>query len=459
MSIFDKTTEERKTFLVYGMGVSGKGVARLLHAVGADIILFDKNEALDREAVLAETGLPADTRFILGSMGEDVMNEFDIVALSPGVSIYADDIKAAASAGKKILGEIELAYEAGKGRLVAITGTNGKTTTTALTGEIMKAAFADVHVVGNIGTSYASVADTLTEESVTVAEISSFQLESIEEFHPEVSAILNLTPDHLDRHFTFENYALAKCQIARNQTPEDKCIINYDDEYLRKLSEDLTPEIIYFSRKVKLDKGVYLDGQDIIYNDGVTAKKVVSRPEITLMGDHNVENVMAAIGIAAAMGVDLDVTADVIRHFQAVEHRIEYVCTRRGVAYYNDSKGTNTDASQKAVESMVAPTILIAGGYDKGADFTDWINCFNGRVKLMILIGKTAEKIRETALKCGFDRLIMAGDLKTAVDVAVQEAEEGDAVLLSPACASWDQFKSYEQRGRLFKEYARAIPE
>ncbi len=332
MSIFDKTTEERKTFLVYGMGVSGKGVARLLHAVGADIILFDKNEALDREAVLAETGLPADTRFILGSMGEDVMNEFDIVALSPGVSIYADDIKAAAAAGKKILGEVELAYEAGKGRLVAITGTNGKTTTTALTGEIMKAAFADVHVVGNIGTSYASVADTLTEESVTVAEISSFQLESIEEFHPEVSAILNLTPDHLDRHFTFENYALAKCQIARNQTPEDKCIINYDDEYLRKLSEDLTPEIIYFSRKVKLDKGVYLDGQDIIYSDGNTQRKVISRPEITLMGDHNVENVMAAIGIAAAMGVDLDVTADVIRHFQAVEHRIEYVCTRRGVA-------------------------------------------------------------------------------------------------------------------------------
>lgn len=459
MSIFDKQTETRPTFLVYGMGVSGRGVARLLHAVGAEIILYDKNEDLDKNAVLAETGLPDDTRFILGNISSEDMEQFDIVALSPGVSIYADDIKAAGEAGKKILGEVELAYEAGKGRLIAITGTNGKTTTTALTGEIMKAAFGDVHVVGNIGTSYASVADTLTDESVTVAEISSFQLESIEEFHPEVSAILNLTPDHLDRHFTFENYALAKCRIAENQTADDKCIINYDDEYLRKLSRDLTPEIIYFSRKEKLPKGVYLDGQDIIYNDGTAERRVISRNEITLMGDHNVENVMAAIGISAAIGVDMELVREVISSFKAVEHRIEYVCTKGGVSYYNDSKGTNTDASQKAVESMVAPTILIAGGYDKGADFTDWINSFGGKVRLMILIGKTAEKIRETAEKCGFNSMIMAGDLKTAIDIAAREAVSGEAVLLSPACASWDQFKSYEQRGRLFKEYVRAIPE
>jgi len=457
MGIFD--TEEKKTFLVYGMGISGKGVAQLIHRMGSALILFDKNEKLDTAGVLEETGLPADTPFILGGLGPEDMDRFDILALSPGVSVYADDIKAAQAAGKKVLGEIELAFEAGRGRLAAITGTNGKTTTTALTGEIMKAAFPDVHVVGNIGKSYASAADSLTDSSVTVAEISSFQLESIEEFRPDVSAILNLTPDHLDRHFTFENYAKVKCLIASNQKSTDRCIINYDDKYLREITEDLTPEIIYFSRLCRLERGVYLDGQDIVWNDGTGPVRVISRPEISLMGDHNVENVMAAIGISIAMGVDIPVIAEVIRHFKAVEHRIEYTCTRRGVSYYNDSKGTNTDASEKAIASMVAPAILIAGGYDKGADFTDWIKGFGGKVKLMILIGATAEKIRRTALECGFTDIIMAGDLENAVRIAAEKAESGDAVLLSPACASWDQFKSYEQRGKLFKEYANALPD
>ena len=454
MSIFDKNY----TFLVYGMGISGKGVARLLNRMGAKVILFDGNPDLDMDAVKKEIGLSAETKTIQGGLTAEDMKCFDIVALSPGVSIYAEDIKAAKAAGKKVLGEIEIAYEAAKGSLAAITGTNGKTTTTTLVGEIMKAAFSDVHVVGNIGYSYAEAADKTKETSVTVAEISSFQLESIDEFHPNVSAILNLTPDHLDRHLTFENYCLAKCLIAKNQGAEDTCVINYDDEYLVSLTKDLTCKVMYFSRLTKLDKGIYLDGSDIMFSDGSDIYKVISRGEISLVGDHNVENVMAAIGVSIAMGVNLATIAEVIRSFKAVEHRIEYVCTRKGVKYYNDSKGTNPDAAEKAVAAMTR-CVLIAGGYDKHSDFTDWIKGFNGHVKAMVLIGQTAEKIKETALACGFNDIYMAQDLEEAVKKCAELASPGEEVLLSPACASWGQFKNYEQRGRMFKDFANALPE
>lgn len=454
MSIFN----ENNTFLVYGMGISGKGVARLLSSMGADIILYDKNTGIDMDAVKKEIGLKKETRSIVGTLSPSDLESFDIIALSPGVSIYQEDIKAAKEAGKKVLGEIEIAFEASKGRLAAITGTNGKTTTTTLTGEIMKAAFSDVHVVGNIGYSYAEAADQTTEKSVTVAEISSFQLESVDKFHPEVSAILNLTPDHLDRHLTFENYCLAKCQIAVNQDENDTCVINYDDEYLRELTKDLKPQIMYFSRKEKLEKGIYLEGEDIMYSDGKDVYKVISRSEINLVGDHNVENVMAAIGISIAMGVDLVTIASIIRQFKAVEHRIEYVCTKKGVKYYNDSKGTNPDAAAKAVAAMNR-CVLIAGGYDKHSDFTDWINGFDGHVKAMVLIGQTAQIIKDTALQCGFTDIYMAEDLKEAVDKCASLALPGEEVLLSPACASWGQFKNYEQRGRMFKDYANALPD
>jgi len=447
-----------KTFLVYGMGISGKGVARLLSSMGENIILYDKNPDIDMDAVKREVGLREDTLAIKGELTEADLDRFDILALSPGVSIYQENVKAAQAAGKKVLGEIEIAYEASKGRLAAITGTNGKTTTTTLTGEIMKAAFDDVHVVGNIGYSYAEAADKTTEKSVTVAEISSFQLESIDAFRPDVSAILNLTPDHLDRHFTFENYCQAKLLIAKNQDENDTCVINYDDEILRKLSESLKPKKLYFSRKEKLDTGIYLDGEDIMYSDGKIVYKVISRSEISLVGDHNVENVMAAIGISIAMGVDLVTIASVIRTFKAVEHRIEYVCTKKGVKYYNDSKGTNPDAAAKAVAAM-KHCVLIAGGYDKHSDFTEWINGFDGHVKAMVLIGQTAQIIKDTALKCGFTNIYMAEDLAEAVAKCAELACPGEDVLLSPACASWGQFKNYEQRGRMFKDLANALPE
>lgn len=441
-----------KKVLVFGLGISGKGAAQLLGRAGIDMVLFDGNQDLDKQAVKEELHLPEDTKVLTGSLQPEDLKDIDVLVLSPGISVNHPLVKMAQENGVSVIGELEIAYELSKGRVIAITGTNGKTTTTALTGEIMKAAFSDVHVVGNIGTSFASIALDTGEDSVTVAEVSSFQLETIDEFHPEICAVLNLTPDHLDRHGTFENYARCKMKIAVNQTADETCVINYDDKYLLSLSEELHSDVMYFSRLEKLDKGVFLDGDTIVYADGNSVVPVLNRNEMLLMGDHNVENVMAAVCIGIRAGVSIPVIAETVKHFRAVEHRIEFVCEKNHVSYYNDSKGTNTDAAAKAVGSMVAPTILIAGGYDKGADFTDWIMGFNGKIREMILIGATAQKIRDTALACGFTHIHMEYDLERAVRKAAELARKGDAVLLSPACASWDQFKSYEQRGEIFKD-------
>ena len=446
-----------KRILIFGMGVSGKGVAKLLSHLDVSMVLYDGNTDLDKEALLNELNLKGRAEVVTGELNEKSFEGVDILALSPGISINAPYVKMAQDCGVKVLGEVEIAYEISKGRLAAITGTNGKTTTTALTGEIMKAAFEKVFVVGNIGTSFASVATETTDDCVIVAEISSFQLESMEEFHPEVSAILNLTPDHLDRHGTFENYAMTKLSVTDRQTADETCVINYDDEYLREISRNITPHICYFSLKEDLAEGIVLDGDVITYKKGGEVTPIINRYDMNLLGDHNVENVMAACGIALAMGVDLDVIRKTVRNFKAVEHRIEYVCTKNGVKYYNDSKGTNTDAAAKAIGSMTSPTVLIAGGYDKGVDFTDWIMGFNGKVKDMILIGQTAEKIKETAMSCGFTNIHMCEDLTEAVKKASELAVDGDCVLLSPACASWGQFKSYEQRGDLFKKLANEL--
>ena len=442
-----------KKILIYGMGISGRGLSSLLRLEGIEMVLYDRNEELDEKELLQELSLPSDTRFLKGELKDSDLADVDIVAISPGVSIDAPDILRARKLNKTVLGEIEIAYCLSKGRLAAITGTNGKTTTTALTGAILKAVYKDSYVVGNIGRSFASIAHETGDDSVITAEISSFQLESIASFHPEVSAVLNLTPDHLDRHKTWENYALCKMRIAENQTEDEVCVINYDDEYLRKLSSDLHCKVMYFSRSSDLSEGICLQGDMIVYKKAGECIPVLNKNEMNLMGDHNVENVMAATAIAISMDVPLKVIADTVRDFKAVEHRIEYVCTKDDVAYYNDSKGTNTDAADKAVHSMKAPTVLIAGGYDKGADFTDWIKGFKGQVKAMVLIGQTAEKIKKTAFDCGFTDVYMEENLKSAVLKAAELAEKGDAVLLSPACASWGQFKNYEQRGDMFKEF------
>lgn len=297
----------------------------------------------------------------------------------------------------------------------------------------------------------------MTEKSVTAAEISSFQLETIEDFHPRVSAILNITPDHLDRHHTMDCYIRAKENIAKNQDETDTCVLNYDDEETRRFGEQVKASVLYFSREHILDQGVFLDGSSIVYCDDAVRTKICDISELKLLGTHNYENVMAAVAIAAAMGVPLPNIRETVIHFTAVEHRIEFVAEKKGVAYYNDSKGTNTDASIKAVQAMNRPTVLIGGGYDKHVSFDDWIECFGDKVQWLVLLGQTAEQIAETARRHGFSNIVFAESLEEAVKLCAEKARPGDAVLLSPACASWGMFDNYEQRGRLFKKYVREL--
>ena len=354
--------------------------------------------------------------------------------------------------GIPIWGEIELAYRFAKGRLIAITGTNGKTTTTALAGQIMKDYQKEAFVVGNIGIPYTSVACDTTENSVTVAEISSFQLETIHNFTPDVSAVLNITPDHLNRHHTMENYAAVKEAIARNQKKGSRCILNYEDAYTRAIGERTAAEPFYFSSARIQEKGIYLQDGDIYLADGGAPVKVVCFRETKLPGIHNAENMMAAIGLTYSMGVPLQQIAQTAKAFRAVEHRIEYVASKKGVVYYNDSKGTNPDAAIRGIRAMDRPTVLIGGGYDKGSTYDDWLEAFDGKVTWLVLLGQTKDAIAACARRHGFTNIVMADSLEEAVQICAEKARPGDAVLLSPACASWGMFPNYEVRGNLFKE-------
>ena len=343
--------------------------------------------------------------------------------------------------------------------VIGITGTNGKTTTTALTGEIMKNYFKDVRVVGNIGIPYTSMVTGSTGETVTVAEISSFQLETIDTFKPHVSAILNITPDHLNRHHTMENYIRAKEDITKNQTADDYCVLNYEDEVLRDFAAKCPAKVIFFSSKSELSEGFYLDGDIIIYaHDGVR-DEVIDVNELNLLGKHNFENVMAACAMSISFGVPMDKIVEVLKVFKAVEHRIEYVTEKRGVRFYNDSKGTNPDAAIQGIRAMNRPTLLIGGGYDKQSEYDEWIESFDGKVKELVLIGQTADKIEECAHRHGFMNTVKKDTFEDAVNYCYEHAVSGDAVLLSPACASWGMFPNYEERGRIFKEIVKGFKE
>lgn len=445
-----------KTFLVAGTGISGIAAAKLLFHIGAEVILYDSNTQTDCEKVREK--LPKDVEFdlILGELPESVTDRADIVVLSPGIPTDLPFVQKFQERNIPVWGEIELAYLCGAGRVFAITGTNGKTTTTALTGEIMKTYFDSVFVVGNIGLPYTEFAKKMTKDSVTVAEVSSFQLETIHAFCPQVSAILNITPDHLNRHHTMECYAQTKAAIAKNQTKNQVCVLNYEDNYLRKLAKDIPAEIFWFSSEQKLERGVWMEGEQIMYCDTETVP-VCTIHDMQLLGKHNYENVMAAIAITRKAGVPFDCIRKAIKNFRAVEHRIEFVREVNGVKYYNDSKGTNTDAAIKAVEAMVTPTVVIGGGYDKKSSYEDWIASFQDKVTWLVLLGETKEAIAKTAKEVGFTNIIMTETLQEAVQKASEKANKGEAVLLSPACASWDMFKSYEQRGELFKTYVNEL--
>ena len=440
-----------KKVLVFGSGISGIGAVKLLEDHGAEVILYDGNDKLDKVAMKEQLGDGVKAEIILGEFPEKLIDTLDIAVLSPGVPTDLPVVNAMRDKKVAVIGEVELAYAFGKGDVLAITGTNGKTTTTTLLGEIMKAYKEHTYVVGNIGNPYTVAARQMEEDAVAVAEMSSFQLESIVTFRPKVSAILNFTPDHLNRHHTMEAYVNAKKNIAKNQTAEDYCILNYEDERTREFGEHIDAQVIYFSSRQKLEKGIYLDNGNMIYKNPEEVL-VCNVDELQLLGMHNYENYMAAV-----YGVPMDIIRKVIRAFKGVEHRIEYVTEKNGVVYYNDSKGTNPDAAIKGIQAMNRRTVLLGGGYDKGSEFTEWINAFDGKVKKLILIGATKEKIAADAEKCGFHDYVFADTFEEAVLLAAKTAESGEAVLLSPACASWGMFPNYEVRGDEFKRIVNSL--
>lgn len=448
-----------KKVLVVGCGISGIGSTKLLEKVGANPILFDENTKVEEVAVRQQFGEPTKAQIIIGSLPEEIEKEVEMVVLSPGVpsdTVFANQFR---NRNVPVIGEIELAYVCGKGKILAITGTNGKTTTTALTGKIMQEYFASSYIVGNIGNPYTDAVLDMREDTVTVAEISSFQLETIRTFHPAVSAILNITPDHLDRHHTMENYVKTKQDITQNQNKDDICVLNYEDPYTKDFAEKCPATVVYFSSARKLENGYFLEGEDIKYAKDGNEVTLMNIHEMKLLGIHNVENVMAAIAISEGFGVPREHILQVVRNFTAVEHRIEYVTTVNEVDYYNDSKGTNPDAAIKAVQAMNRPTIVIGGGYDKDSTYDEWVESFGDKVQYLILLGQTKEKIAACAKEQGFTNVILVESLEDAVKAAYEKAKQGEAVLLSPACASWGMFPNYEVRGKMFKELVHKLKE
>lgn len=448
---------ENKKILVVGMARSGLAAARYLLRQGAVLVVNDSKSQEDLKDICQELESMGDVRFILGrNPNIDEVQDIDMAVVSPGVPLDLDYIMAIKMNRKKVISEIELAYQAGLKkniRFVGITGTNGKTTTTSLVGEIFKAQGVETYVVGNIGNPAIEAVEMAGDGAVLVTELSSFQLESIDMFSPTASTVLNLTEDHLNRHHTMENYAKAKARIFENQVDDTVCILNYDDPITRSMAEDCHADVVFFSRKDKFERGIYLDDDNnIIVNNEIEEIALLKADELSLPGGHNLENCMAAIGLTLALGVEIEVLVKVLKTFKAVEHRLEYVDTVKGVKYVNDSKGTNPDSTIKAVQSYKDPIILIAGGYDKGSDFNELFEIAKDYVRSVVILGQTGDLIEETARKHGFTDLYRVNDLKEAVEKSAQIAKEKDIVLLSPACASWGMYNNYEERGREFKK-------
>lgn len=450
----------KKKILICGMGRSGIASAIILKKIGAKIIICDKREKNDLN--LNENLLDVD--FCLQKdMDKKIIDDLDLIILSPGVKNDLDFLVYAREKNIKIWAEIELAYKIGfKKKIIGITGTNGKTTVTSLVGEIIKKYDKNSFVGGNIGVALTQKIldlDLINKknwdlERLIVAEISNLQLENIELFKPKVSVILNITPDHLDWHKTFENYVCAKERIFENQDENDFCVLNFDDDVCKKLVNKIKAKIVFFSVKEKLDSGVYLDKNKIVIKKNNSEEKIfMDISKINLLGEHNIYNVLATIGICCCVGVDLKIIYDGIINFKAVAHRLEFVREINGIKFYNDSKATNVDAGIKALEALKDKNIiLIGGGYDKKNDFYDWIKKFND-VKKLILIGEVKNKIAKQCDELGFKNYyVCEDDLELAIKKAIEFGESGDYVLLSPACASWDMFKNFEERGDMFKK-------
>jgi UDP-N-acetylmuramoylalanine--D-glutamate ligase len=437
-----------KRALVVGLGKSGVASALFMKAHGARVTVSDTksgDELRNEIPVLLDHGITVET----GGHGERTFRGQDLIVVSPGVPVDAPPLVQARSLGETVIGEVELAAQFLPGPMVAITGSNGKTTTTTLTGEIIAAAGFPVLVGGNIGTPAISLAERAKPETVIVLEISSFQLETIQTFRPKIAVVLNVTPDHLDRHRTFEIYTDAKARIFENQQGSDFAVLNADDPTCVAMGGRTRAQVFWFSRHKEVQQGAWVRDGEIFFRDGNGQREIQQVSEIPLKGAHNLENVLAAVGAAALMGCAPEKIRQAVHDFKAVEHRLEFVATVNGADYYNDSKATNVDATIKALESFPANIHLILGGKDKGSDYTVLNDLIRQRVKRIYTIGAAAAKI-ESQVKGA--EVVHAETLDNAVRKASAAAKPGDVVLLAPACASFDQFKSYEHRGKIFKE-------
>ena len=439
--------------LVLGMARSGAAAARLLLARGCEVTICDVKPREQFAGALDDLDVPG----VHWHLGEEdplpLIEGMDALIVSPGIPDTHPAVVRARELGVEVMGELEYAYRESTGTLLAVTGTNGKTTTSTLLGEIFKNAGRRTWVVGNIGAPYAQAVLKMRAGDVTVCEVSSFQLETVSQFHPSVAAVLNVTEDHLNRHGTMENYTALKERVFANCREGDFVVLNYDNAITRAMAAHTRAKVVWFSRSGEAPSGALArDGRVVFVDDG-GERAVCDASEIYIPGPHNLENALAATAMALSAGVPAPVVRHTLRAFQGVEHRLEFVRELDGVRYINDSKATNPDAAIRGIRAMERDTLLIGGGYDKQNEFDEWIESFEGKVRRLVLIGQTREKIAACAARHGFSAVTLCGSLREAVDFCAGEARDGEAVLLSPACASWGDFVNYEERGKLFKQY------
>ncbi|HEY4355515.1 MAG TPA: UDP-N-acetylmuramoyl-L-alanine--D-glutamate ligase [Acidobacteriaceae bacterium] len=444
-----------KRVLVVGLGKSGLAAARFLKARGARVTVSDSRPAtvIPDLPSLLDQGIMVET----GSHGLLTFRRQDLIVVSPGVPSSIPELQQVRLLGMRVIGELELGAQFLQGEVVAITGSNGKTTTTTLMGDILKAGGKPTLVGGNIGLPVTDMVADSTPESWSALEVSSFQLETIETFHPKIAVVLNITPDHLDRHGSFAAYAAAKARITENQTPDDFLVLNAEDAAAQGVAAKTRAQVFWFSSRRQVKQGAFVHGETIFFRpeEGAQPEPVMPVAEIPLAGAHNVENVLAAICAAKLAGVSSDAIRSAVAGFHAVEHRLEFVRELDGVRYFNDSKATNVDATAKAVEAFPGGVFLILGGKDKDSDYAVLGPLLRARVKTVITIGSAAEKIEQQL--AGVVKIERAETLERAVETARREAGAGDTVLLAPACSSFDQFENYEHRGRVFKQLVTAM--
>lgn len=437
--------------LVLGLGISGQSTVKALHHLNAKIVVADSKTEEQLEKFFNDIDGIYIEKYL--NTVDIPLEDIDLVVKSPGIAPINPIVLEAKRRNIEVITDIELAYRISPTEsIIAITGTNGKTTTTALIGEIFKKAKYNTYVTGNIGVGILEKMIAAKKDDVFVIETSSFQLEDTVYFKPRVSIITNISPDHIDWHGSFENYLDAKKKIFINQDENDYTVLNYEDKTLRQFEKEINSNIIWFSADHILNKGVFVEEDFIVIKDNEYYERVIPYKDLKILGKHNLENALASVAAAYAMGVDLAYIREALKEFPGVEHRIEFVKKIAGISFYNDSKGTNPDSTIKAIEALSSPIILIAGGYDKGSQYHELINSFNGKVKELILMGATKEKIKKTALELNFNNVHLVENMKEAVSLAYKLAEENDNVLLSPACASWDMYRSFEERGMDFKK-------